>query len=54
MEYVADVFDFADGTHQHLNADAANGDEVREKIRWLTASSAELYCLRWRRANVGE
>jgi hypothetical protein len=32
MEYVVDVLDLADGTHQHSGADAANGDEVRKFI----------------------
>ena len=29
MEYVADVLDFANGAHQHGDADAANGEQVR-------------------------
>jgi hypothetical protein len=32
MEYVVDVLDLADGADQHREADASNGDEVKELI----------------------
>jgi hypothetical protein len=38
MEYLADVFDFANGAHQHCHADAANSNEVNSYAKGIAPS----------------